>query len=339
MPQKFVIKDVQLAKALDIDNQKLHDIEIFFDSDDDDEWELTQGLDYLLQAGHRIYSYEGAYAIAEYLHSKEKPNIIQRLTEWITNFKKNLRQSLVKQKIVDVIDSPGKLVKINNCHFVAKKDIVHILGTNHARINRAFDEIKRTDKPLLADKEYIDIDGERYYSMKGFFRISRHLGDKLTKKNRRDWCEDIEEVGDKTVNRIIKTWSNWQKDIDNAKNYVRNNRDNKTCKVCGKKASNKKLTGVIQLAVHHLYSQAYYPQIAASPDNLITLTINIHDEFHSWMGGTKKKCTIEDFIHFLNERYPESDDVKIWLNQKKMILGNPKTTTIKSKELLLSQSI
>lgn len=339
MPQKFAIKDFQLAEALSIENQKLHDIQVFFDSDDKDEWELVQGKDYILQAGYRIYSYEGAYAVAEYLHSIEKPNIFQRLTEWITNFKKNLRQSLVKQKIVDVIDSPGKLIKANNYHFISKNDIVHILGTNHARINRAFDEIKRTDKPLLADKEYIDIDGKRYYSMKGFFRISRHLGDRLTKKNRRDWCDDVEKVGDKTVNKIITTWDNWQKDIDNAKKYVRNNRDKKKCRVCGKKASNDRLTGVIQLAVHHLYSQAHYPQLAASPDNLITLTVDIHSEFHSWMGGNQKRCTIDDFIRFLNERHSEFDDVKVWLNQRKMILGNPKITIIKSKELLLPQSI
>lgn len=339
MSKKFVIKDIQLAEALGITNQKLHDIQVFFDSNDEDEWELIKGKDYTFQAGHRIYTYEGAYAIAEYLHSTEKANLFQRLKEWITNFKKKLRQSLVKQKIVDIIDSPGKLITVNNYHFISKNDIVSILGTNHARINTAFDEIKRTDKPLIADTEYIEHEGNRYYSMKGFFKISRHLGENLTRKNRRDWCEDVERVGDKTVNKIIYTWNNWQQEIDRSKRFVRNTRDKKKCRVCGEKASNSQLAGIVHLAVHHLYSQAHYPQLAASPDNLITLTVNIHGEFHSWMGGNQKRCTIDDFVEFINERYPECDDVKVWLNQKKMILGTPEITTIKSKKLLSPQSM
>lgn len=335
MADKFIIKDTQLAEALEITNEKLAEIQDFFDENPDDEWEIVEGKDYIKQATMRIYSYEGAYAIAEYLHSHEKLNLLEILKEWFTKFKTKLRQSLVKQRIIDTIDSPGKLIKVNNYHFISKKDVVTILGTSYARLNIAFEEIKKTQKPLTPGEDFIDNEGIRYYSLQGFYKISRHLGENLKMKNRQDWCEDTSKVGKKTVNQILKSWDNWQQQINQAKNFVKNTRDKKTCKVSGKKAPGTNLTGIVSVAAHHLYSSYHYPHIAASTDNLITITTDIHDEFHAWMGGSQKKCTIDEFIIFVNERYPESDEVKVWLKKQKMILGNPQPSVIKTKELLL----
>ena len=235
MTTKFLIKEIQLAEALDIPNQKLHDIQVFFDAYQDDEWELLKDKDYIIEAGNRIYTYEGAYAIAEYLHTTEKQNFITKIIEWFTHFKEKLRQSLVKQKIVDVIDSPGKLVKVNQYHFISKKDIVTILGTNHARINSAFREIQRSKRPLIIEQDFLDIEDKRYYSLKGLFKITKHLGAELTRKNRRDWCNDVGKVGDKTVKTIVKVWDKWQQEIDQAKRFVRKTRDKNRCRVSGKK--------------------------------------------------------------------------------------------------------
>ncbi len=115
MNQKFLIKDTQLAEALKISNIKLAEIQNHFDAIPDDEWELIEGTDYMVDVAatnSRVYSEQGAYAIAEYLHTTAKVSFFARLKEWLTHFKQRLRQSLVKRKIINIIDTPGKLLKI-----------------------------------------------------------------------------------------------------------------------------------------------------------------------------------------------------------------------------------
>ena len=51
---------------------------------------------------------------------------------------------------------------------------------------------------------------------------------------------------------------------------------------------------------HHLFDVSTYPKWAASPWNFFILTSELHDRFHSWMGGTAKSCTI---FHFWIWRY------------------------------------
>ncbi len=41
------------------------------------------------------------------------------------------------------------------------------------------------------------------------------------------------------------------------------------------------------------------------------------------MGGNHKPCTIDDFIDFLHKYYPSSSKTIIWLEQQKLVLGNP----------------
>ena len=76
------------------------------------------------------------------------------------------------------------------------------------------------------------------------------------------------------------------------------------------------------LAGHHLYSKAQYPHLAANSENIITIKEEVHDAFHAWMGGYDKECTIDDFIKFVAERYPDND-VDLWLCQRKLMLGTP----------------
>ncbi len=145
----------------------------------------------------------------------------------------------------------------------------------------------------------------------------------------------MNKVGEGTVKKIINSWDSWSKEIEQAKKFVKNTRDKKKCKISEKKAPGSKLTGTISVAVHHLYSQSKYPHLAASTDNLITITTDIHNEFHAWNGGTHQSCTIDDFIKFVDERYPEADEARIWLNKKKQLLGTPQPSTIHSQELIL----
>ncbi|MBP0016497.1 MAG: hypothetical protein J7647_02940 [Cyanobacteria bacterium SBLK] len=82
-----------------------------------------------------------------------------------------------------------------------------------------------------------------------------------------------------------------------------------------------------QVAAHHLYSAADSPHLAANLDNLITIQVRIHREFHSWMGGSQKPCTLDDFLDFLHDCYddaPGTDSLSARLHQLKGALQGGK---------------
>lgn len=74
-------------------------------------------------------------------------------------------------------------------------------------------------------------------------------------------------------------------------------RDRK-CQVCGSKE---------KLQAHHIFDKSYHPDKAYDLDNGITLCSSdkvnghkCHQTFHvMFMGGFRKKCTIDDWIKFL----------------------------------------
>ena len=91
----------------------------------------------------------------------------------------------------------------------------------------------------------------------------------------------------------------------------------------------------LKLAAHHLYSQAEYPHLAANEANLITLSESVHEEFHiHFMGGAQKISTIDHFIQFVQERYPENTNVVVWLKQQKLTLGTPQPLDARKPHVL-----
>ena len=52
------------------------------------------------------------------------------------------------------------------------------------------------------------------------------------------------------------------------------------------------------LVGHHLFDVSTYPFWAASSWNFIIMTEELHTEYHSWNGGTRKKCTIFGFWYW-----------------------------------------
>ncbi len=79
--------------------------------------------------------------------------------------------------------------------------------------------------------------------------------------------------------------------VDNAKKKA-----NGRCQITGEK---KCAADPFNLAVHHVFDQKTYPHLADHADNLLVIKECVHKEFHSWMGGTKKTCDVEDFEQFI----------------------------------------
>ena len=198
----FTIRESELAKMLEISIDKLDEIVTFFDADPNDEWELKENTHFIYlnkSLKERLFSKQGAYAIAKYMEDTQPQSIWARFKELITKHREKIRNAFINQEIQENCSS---LIFRKERHFLSKKDIVKIFCTNSQRINKAFEEIKISADPLILYEDFDDIDGERYYSFSGINKISRHLAKVLTVKDRRGWCEAVEIVGKKTFKLI-----------------------------------------------------------------------------------------------------------------------------------------
>lgn len=313
----FNIKEAELAAALEIARQELDQIINFFDADPNDEWELIENNHFIYlnkSLNERLFSEQGAYAIAAYMDAKEKKTIWQQLLEFITKHKAKIRNAFISQKIQENCSS---LTVRNNRHFLSKKDVTNVLCTSPARLNRAFNDIQKSSAPMVIYEDFDDIEEVRYYSLSGFYKLSQRLATELTVKDRRGWCAAIEVVGKKTFKLIIDAQTAEQKRIEAAMKAAKT-RDGSRCQVTNQKRDKH---NKINLVVHHLYSREHHPHLAACRENLITLEQNVHSEFHNWNGGSQKPCTVDDFVSFVNQLYPDNYEVTLKLNQMKQMLA------------------
>lgn len=314
---RFTIKEKELAETLEITPDRLDEIIKFFDSDPNDEWDLREDdhFIYINKAWkERLFSQHGAFAIAKYMDTIEKKTIWDRFIEFITKHKERIRNAFVRQQVQDNCSS---LTLRNNRHFLSKKDVVNILCTSYARLNKAFDDIQRSDSPMIIYEDFDDIDGSRYYALSGFDKLSRKLAKELKDIDRREWCTAVEIVGNKTLKMLIAQESLRTNQIQLAMDAAKK-RDKGVCQITGQKPTKH---GRFDIAVHHIFSKKHYPHLSTSIDNLITMKEEIHKEFHTWNRGADKPCTIDDLIRFVNELYPDQDEASIKLNQIKKMLN------------------
>jgi hypothetical protein len=309
----FNIKEVELAAALEITGQELDQIIRFFDSDPKDEWELRENDHYIYinkSLGERLFSEQGAYAIAAYMDATAKKSLLQKLFEFITRHKAKIRNAFISRKIQE---NSSSLTFRNSRHFLSKKDVTAILATSPAKLNQAFNDIQRSSRTLEIYEDFEDFDGIRYYSLLGLYELSKHLSKELKSKDRREWCGAIEVVGKKTFPLIIDAQTSHEKKIQSAMQSAKT-RDKGRCQITNQKPDKHNKFNV---TVHHIYSQKDYPQLAACRENLITLAQDVHNEFHNWNGGSQKPCTADDLICFVNQLYSDNYEVVLKLNQVK----------------------
>jgi len=316
---KFTIREKDLAKELEISLERLDQIVEFFDSNPNDEWELKENdhFVYLNQKWkERLFSEHGAFAIAKYMDTIEKKTLWSRIKEFVTKHKTKIREAFVRQKVQDNCSS---LTKRNNRHFLSKKDVVSILCTSYAKLNRAFEELQESPHPMTIKiyEDFDDFEKVRYYSLSGLDKLSRKLASELKAKDRQEWCKAVGVVGNKTLIQIISAEERREQEIQAAMRRAKE-RDKDRCQITGQKPAKHQK---INMAVHHVFSKQHYPHLATSVDNLITLIEPVHREFHAWNGGGQAHCTVDELIRFVNELYPEQEEASFKLNQIKRKLG------------------
>jgi hypothetical protein len=327
----------ELIKTLEISDRELINIEKFFDSIPDDEWELIEGKDYRIvvkTTGLREYTYSGAYTIARYLESTKKKNFWEWVKEWFLHTKREIQRSFIKKKILDNCSS---LVKRKSQFWISSADVVSIFGTRPDYLSKMAEYTKRTHNPLIERQDYEDFidEGGRHFSLEGIYKLAQAFDKCQTKKNRKEWCKDVGEVIKPQIDDIVDQIEKREKQIETAKERVKK-RDRKTCQVTEQQ---KNHINKLQLAAHHLYSESEYPHLADVENNLITLTSEVHDQFHNdYKGGSNKACNVDDFICFVQKYYPSNTKVIIWLEQQKLVLGNPQPVDKRKPHVLFLPS-
>jgi hypothetical protein len=316
---EIYITSQRLIETLGIDSTRLIEVEQFFDSISDDEWDLAEGTDYKVVQGSglREYTQSGAYSIARYLEATQKQSFFQKIKEMVLHTKQKIRQAFIGNHITDNCSS---LMKQNNQFFISQSDVVKIFKTRSDYLKKMLEVAQRQEQPLIKGQDYLEIldGGGFYFSLAGISKLAEAMRQSQTKRNRQDWCNDVGEIIMPRVQGVVDYILDREKNIQKVMDQVKK-KSKKTCKVSGKKWDK---INKLSFAVHHLYSRAEYPHLADVEGNLITLSTEIHDQFHnSFMGGTTKPCTIDDFIQFVNLYYPDSPS-KTWLQSQKVVLGN-----------------
>ena len=314
----FTIRESELAEMLEIGVEELYKTVIFFDSDPNDQWELKENTHFIYlnkSLKERLFSKEGACAVAKYIEDTQSQSILSRVKEFITRHREKIRNAFINQKIQENCSS---LTLRNNRYFLSKKDVVNIFCTNHSRINIAFEKIRDSDSPLIVYQDFDDIDGVRYYSLSGLDKLSRHLGEVLTVKDRKSWCKAVESVSKKTFKLIIDAETAKQKRIEAAM-YRAKKRDKSQCQVTGIKRDRQNKS--VNIIVHHIYDRHHYPHLSDCDDNLITLSQEVHNDFHTWNGGYQKSCNADSLIKFVQQLHPDNYSIILRLNKIKQILS------------------
>lgn len=299
------ITDKELAKALDISVDKLYEICDFFDEIPDDDWALVEDFHFQWAShGSRTFSYEGAVEICNYLaEHKDERSTFDNLKRWLLRRDERLRQLMVTKRVEEASSNNGQLVYFNNRAFIAPRNCRKILGlgTRQDVLDRTFKELIRNEnteiEPPRKDHDfYIAEDNGRYFSGSGLASIGKQLEIRLTQKHRRDWVKTVSVYAPKALSFLEKQEADRQRRVEKAMDRIRKHAKGR-CQVTNRRQSVEKF----DLEVHHLYDRKRHPKLADVDANLIAIASDLHADFHKWMGGSDKGCTIEDFERYIEE--------------------------------------
>ncbi|MDY7051130.1 hypothetical protein [Limnospira fusiformis] len=319
----FYIEEIKLAEALGLNQQELDEIVDSLQASADESIQLKEWLHFVIQnyvtqqQPIRIFSREGALAIANYLDlrgdaTKISPNGVIALLE---QYNLNKIDAKIRRA---VYENSSSLVSKNQRHWLSRKDVVKIFMTTSTQLRRAFGNIQRSDFPMEKNIDFAENDdGLTLFSLSGLEKLSIELSLKLRSKERRDYCKRVREVAPPVLKFLAIAPSPEPKEIKQAMNYAKN-RDKKTCQVTG--VVRDKYDPRIELVGHHLYDQKTYHFLSADPDNILTIDKKLHEDFHQWNGGTQETCTIDDFIDYVEWRYPEKHELILTLHNKQIVL-------------------
>ena len=319
--EDFFIREDQALEALSLEKTELDSVIDTLTKSENFDFEEGVHFRYVNQAQKiREFARLALIVIAEYFESKGELNqsqqVINLLKKLITQEEqKQIDKEITALTLKVIHDDSNKIVVRRNRHWLSYRDVKTILKTTFRRLDKAFEDIARSDLPLMIEEDFEDIEDERYYSYSGLERISLELSEKLTSKYRRLYSSRVPKIAPSIIEETAQSRLPFDTEIERAKKEALKQQDNK-CQVTRKSKSEA------SLEVHHLYSQNTYPELASDQDNLFVIVGEVHKGFHNWHEGPMKPCTINDFIRFIQHttRYGETHLVLARLDARKRSL-------------------
>jgi hypothetical protein len=323
---KVYINSKELCDLLNVDTEEFIDIEDFLCKNYDSKYGLIEGKDYRYVNGKglREYTQAGAYTISEYIKDSKSYS-----KKWLSETKNNIKMFIdstqvhvVRANVRDeIINNCPSLIKRGDLFFVAESDLVAIFRTKQFYFTKIIKKASRSDQTtLIEDIDYSDSinEQETYYSLSGIYKLSITMSTSLTQVDRRDYTREVGNIFPETLEDIIQKI---QDRITRIKYIMDQIRKTNRCQVTGDRRNR---INNFELDVHHLFDRKMYPQLADDETNMLLIHSYIHDQFHvQYKGGSDKGCTIDEFIDFIKNYYPNSYDCITTLNLKKQALGNP----------------
>ncbi|MEH2209784.1 hypothetical protein [Nostoc sp.] len=314
----FFIKERTLAEALDIELRKFDEIVSLLESSLDSQLQLKESLHFIYQNKSwkiRIFSKEGAFAIANYLDRHGEASEIS-LCKVLTLVEK-YRITRIDRSIRQAISTnSSSLILKGQQHWVNFENVSGIFRTTQTRLEQAFENIQRTDNPMKIGEDFEDIEQALFFSFSGLEKFSIELAASLYSKIRREYCKRVPLVAPPILECLALAPSPSDKDVEIAMRYAAN-RDKKKCQVTG---IERDKYNPIKLVRHHIFDKNTYRPLADDPDNIILISEEISDEFHQWNGGYDKTCTINDFIEFVELFYSQNHEIFLRLSRLRNIL-------------------
>ncbi len=304
-----LLTDKETAKILHKTTTSLYKTVDFFDSRDDDEWDLKEGEHFEFVKGGdlayrpRRFTEEGVEALARYYEEKGKVSIIDSVLDALFQRRIRRKRMLVSRRItqefIEAVPPPeikGELA------FVQRKTTINILQTNGKGLNNSEERLFQAgsldgQEGLEIDKHFaLNEDGQKTWSQKGIASIAIDMSrNSRISKARKAWMDAVGDVVEDCFSTEVKRISAAPQRIEKVISAAKKSAGQR-CQVSGKR---KTRTSQIQLHGHHLFDQATRPDLADLHENILVVEGNIHSEFHSWK--KKESCEPKDFLNFLSD--------------------------------------
>lgn len=309
----FYFKEEDIANALDISRQFLDEMIEKIDNSDQLNWEEYLHYTYTNRSlKERHFSRDGLLIIAEYF--SDDRDKVAKILSLIEKLKTKIIDGKIRQVTYEQYPS---FFQIGSQYWLSFRVCRNLLKTHPLYLKRVLKNIQLSFNQMIPDEDIREIDGIIHYSLSGLAKMSLELSTRLTAKERKDYCKRVPIVVPpftKALAQLPPAPSD--KDIKKAMRDAQN-RDKKKCLVTGESPDKYNKFNLCQ---HHLFDKNYYFTLAADTDNLITIKEEIHKHFHEWNGGTKKTCTIDDFIDYVDAFYPEKHELIAKLMKLRSIL-------------------
>lgn len=326
----FYIEEEKLSKTLDLTLKAFDELVDSLIYSDNESIRLKESIHFAIQRRIakqpvRVFSREGVFRVIKYLEQcgSESTLLLNKIQQLLKEYDINQIDAEIRKKIYE--NSSAFIFRYKRT-WLSIQATINILDTNSKRLKKAIEDIQKSDSPMNVNEDFESFEDfahengfTYYFSISGLEKLSLELSLKLRSAERREYCQRVKEVAPPVFEFLALAPSPSHTDIDRAMKYAKN-RDGHICQVTRVSRNKYSENRHIEVVAHHLYDKSNYPYLADFPDNILTISKLVSEDFHQSNGGNQQSCTIDDFIQYVEWRYPENHEVILMLYNRRSIL-------------------